>query len=242
MADRMADEASFQRRVLDALSTWLAKVRAAVLAAWNRFRGKPDPNGVYVASPLWGRLVDELETHLRGSAAHGAAEVGPKLGDQQFVESQLRLSHNLLTGIPDEVHALIVSEIADAVNSGAKPAEIAARVDALLSTTGSARWTNRANTIAATEVHRMANAGVLGAATALQHLRGKTLYKQWDARHDDRVRAPHHAADGQRVRVNSHFIVGGTPMLYPGDPKAPAELVVNCRCGMSIHDDAKVAA
>lgn len=242
MADRMADEASFYRRVLDALGTWLAKVREAVLAAWQRFRGKPDPRGVYAASPLWGRLVDELETHLRDSARAGAAEVDGKTADQQFIESQLRLSHNLLAGIPDETHALIVKEIRDAVNSGAKPAEIAARVDALLSTTGSARWTNRAKTIAATEVHRLANAGVQAAAMSLQHLAGKTLYKQWDSREDDRVREPHRLADHQRVRVNSHFLVGGVPMLYPGDPKAPAELVVNCRCGMSIHDEAKAAA
>lgn len=55
-------------------------------------------------------------------------------------------------------------------------------------------------------------------------------YKQWVARHDERTRSTHAAADGQRVPVDQPFSVGGVPLDHPGDRRGPAGEVINCRC------------
>lgn len=55
-------------------------------------------------------------------------------------------------------------------------------------------------------------------------------YKQWVARHDERTRDTHAAADGQRVPVGQPFSVGGASLDHPGDRRGPAGEVINCRC------------
>jgi len=234
MTDMTPPERAFYAKVIDAFGTWLAKVRDAVMAAWHRFRARPDPDAVYTTIPLWTTLVDKLEAQLREIGIQEGGKL-VDVPDGSFLDKQLTGSRNFFAGIPDEVHALIVQEIADAVAAGKNPQAVADAVDNLLDVHGSDRWINRARVIATTEVHRMANAGAQSAATTLQSLSSEPLFKRWDSRDDDRVRPDHMAADGQMVPVGSTFTVGDFPMLYPGDPLAPAEQVVNCRCSMSFH-------
>lgn len=54
--------------------------------------------------------------------------------------------------------------------------------------------------------------------------------KRWVTMHDDRVRETHAAADGQTVGLDEPFIVGGYPMMHPGDRNAPVGETINCRC------------
>lgn len=54
--------------------------------------------------------------------------------------------------------------------------------------------------------------------------------KRWVTRHDARVRYTHKMADGQTVPVGSPFLVGGAPLMYPGERDALFGEVVNCRC------------
>jgi uncharacterized protein with gpF-like domain len=44
------------------------------------------------------------------------------------------------------------------------------------------------------------------------------------------ARPKHQAADGQVREMGDPFDIGGVPMNFPGDPEAPAEEVINCRC------------
>lgn len=64
--------------------------------------------------------------------------------------------------------------------------------------------------------------------------------KTWDSVGDNRVRAAHLSADGQSVRVNEPFIVGGEQLMYPGDDSlgASAGNIINCRCGASYDAEA----
>lgn len=55
-------------------------------------------------------------------------------------------------------------------------------------------------------------------------------YKQWVARHDERTRSTHAAANGQRVPLDQPFSVGGAALDHPGDRRGPAGEVINCRC------------
>ena len=59
---------------------------------------------------------------------------------------------------------------------------------------------------------------------------GKTLEKEWVSMRDDRVREAHIILDNQRVPMDSFYMYNGHKLDFPGDPKAPADLVINCRC------------
>lgn len=55
--------------------------------------------------------------------------------------------------------------------------------------------------------------------------------KMWVCRHDDRVRASHREADGQKVPLSRPFVVGGSLMQYPADAStAPIGEWINDRC------------
>ena len=61
---------------------------------------------------------------------------------------------------------------------------------------------------------------------------GIHLKKQWLATLDGRTRHEHRQLDGQIVRTDESFVVDGYEIEFPGDPKAEAEMVYNCRCTM----------
>jgi hypothetical protein len=81
------------------------------------------------------------------------------------------------------------------------------------------------------------NAGTLEAL----HVEGAGV-KVWVATNDARTRDEHLQAHLQCVPLDDEFDVGGTRMAMPGDPSAPAELVVNCRCTLVGADDCAQAA
>lgn len=54
--------------------------------------------------------------------------------------------------------------------------------------------------------------------------------RRWIAALDERTRATHLAAHGQVRRMDEPFAVGGSELMFPGDPSAPPGEVVNCRC------------
>lgn len=58
--------------------------------------------------------------------------------------------------------------------------------------------------------------------------------KIWVAHHDEKTRATHQAADGQRAPFSGTFTVGGVQLRFPGDPDGPADEVKNCRCHLRI--------
>jgi F like protein len=227
----LADETTFAGHIFQALTTWLAKVRAAVMAAWNKHKALPNPVAVQSTQPLWLQLLAAIEKDLKSGAIQGAQPL-----DEHLVEQSLAASHRLLARIPDEVQDLISSEIKTAVSQGDAPDAIARRIDLLLSATGSERWKNRAQVIAVTELHRMANAVTQAAALKLQSSTNSPLTKTWVSQDDSRVRPTHQVADAQTVPLTGAFRVGDSLMLYPGDPAAPADEVVNCRCSMKIND------
>lgn len=62
------------------------------------------------------------------------------------------------------------------------------------------------------------------------NLSGVVKSKQWLSAQDGAVRDSHAAADGQIVPVDDAFTVGGATLRWPGDPAAPIEETINCRC------------
>ena len=57
----------------------------------------------------------------------------------------------------------------------------------------------------------------------------------WHTAGDELVRPAHASANGQVADGDlGTFMVGGTVMRYPGDPRAPVALIVRCRCTVSV--------
>ena len=81
----------------------------------------------------------------------------------------------------------------------------------------------RVETIARTETMRASNAG----ADALYKDWG-VKRREWLATMDNRTRDTHREVNGQVRGMNEPFIVGGSPMMRPGD--GPIGEVANCRC------------
>ena len=232
MADEI-DEAEEQIRaaVWAALSRWLVEVGRRVL----RGRGEPpDPDAVWSLRPAWERAVDALIGRVimpimqRAYAAITGEDLTP---DQRpLLVQHLAEVRNRMVRIPDEVYDLIAGQVSEGVNLGEGIPQLAERIEGILSATGSERWPNRAVMAARTEAVGALNAARMEAFRAVAADEGGDFEKVWISTQDDRTRPTHREADGQRVPLGSPFIVGGFPLMFPGDPSGPPQEVIGCRC------------
>lgn len=91
----------------------------------------------------------------------------------------------------------------------------------------------RALTIARTETHTASQTASVEAAKALEL---PDLQKEWVSAQDDRTREDHVIANGSLVNIDEKFMIvdldsgDEIAMDRPGDPSAPANQVINCRC------------
>jgi uncharacterized protein with gpF-like domain len=93
----------------------------------------------------------------------------------------------------------------------------------------------RAATIARTETHAAATYGAIEEARQTSQEIGIQLVKEWLPTLDDRTRPDHAAmADYGPIPLDEKFQVGDSEMDRPGDPSAPADQLINCRCSLSI--------
>lgn len=236
---RHEDETHLRSVVGGALSRWLNKARSAVMGPFRRHRIPPDPTALYGTQEAWREELDTILTTIGQIAMRawsGATDV-PPVSRHSFVVASLAQTENLLVRIPDEVYNLVFAEITDAVNAGEDLGQVAQRVDHVLSYTDSERWPNRAKVIAQTETTRAYGAGTLAAGMEQSRVTGRLLRKRWDTRDDSRVRSPHREVDGETRDLSMPFYVDGFPMMFPGDPIAPADLVCGCRCNLVIVNE-----
>lgn len=87
------------------------------------------------------------------------------------------------------------------------------------------QWLPWARVVADTEAAGAFNGGTFAGNQAA----GRTR-KTWRSEHDTRTRATHRSANGQTVPIDQPFNVGGSRLLFPGDPVGPPEETYSCRC------------
>jgi len=139
---------------------------------------------------------------------------------------------NRLRGVEDTTWAEVRSALAHGEAAGEGIEQLAARVREVFD----GFTETRAVVIARTEVVGASNAGSFMAAKQSNVV----ARKRWLAIVDQRTRQSHRDADGQIVAMNEMFSVGGAQMAYPGDPAAPADEVIQCRCSLT-YDSAQPA-
>ncbi|MET9818323.1 phage minor head protein [Streptomyces sp. NPDC006355] len=197
---------------------------------------------------MWTSRVPRLIRRLLGvaeTAAHDAADtVDGELDDTwtdlpgryddgrdlpagmgQYVET----TEHLLRAVGDRLAEVARQELAEGVEAGESVDQLRDRLRVRFAADGAQLGRARQERTAATEATRAWNTATLEAARALTGP-DRPLVKQWRTRGDNRVRHAHDEVDGQLRLLDEPFRVGGHDMDAPGDPTAPASLVVNCRC------------
>ena len=140
------------------------------------------------------------------------------------VQLDSKISKGLYTKLGEDVDVLkkrITSEVTRAIATGSTYAQTAQRL------AGQTKiGFNKAARIARTEGHRIQNSAADDAAH-LARDRGADVVKQWDSTLDGHTRESHVAVDGQIRELDEEFSNG---LMFPGDPRGPAEEVIQCRC------------
>lgn len=220
------------RAVRTAMTAFLHRLRTAVLPR----DGLPDLN-VWPGPDHWRGLA-------RAYVVPAAEDVflygfGASLG-QPAAAPQVRHVLEYLAGVPDRlsgwpvrVFRQVKKELAEAITAGEGVPAMRDRIAAVLEPEPAARWRwdHDAVRIARTEAVAAYNGGAQAAAEqALLEGRAGGMVKEWLATADDRTRDTHRAADGQTRPIGQPFLVGGFPLMFPGDPAAPPAETVQCRC------------
>ena len=91
----------------------------------------------------------------------------------------------------------------------------------------------QAQRLVRTETTRAANYGV--EQSALNVFPGENLIKEWSTSLDGRERDWHGVANGQKVKQQDSFIVGGEAIMRPGE--GSGRNVINCRCSAIYYPD-----
>jgi SPP1 gp7 family putative phage head morphogenesis protein len=85
----------------------------------------------------------------------------------------------------------------------------------------------------ATMIARTETVGAYNAAAQEAAMDAGATRKTWLATDDTRTRRTHKAASGSSVPLNKRFTL--TQSRWPGDPVAPANQSINCRCALTFQ-------
>lgn len=229
---------------LTLIAPWLALVVLGVLPA----AGVINPFGVLAATSMWAVAIRtwirrEVTPRLQAPFVQLFGPERGKILFDQHADTQQYLATvtNLLSAVPDEVFAKIRALIQKGSDDGTPTVDIADQIRTTLLDAGAPYWTNRAMTIARTELHTANEAGNFHAYADLAARDGLEFIKEWLDADDARVRPAHVDTDGQRRPLLQPFAVGVDggpkfPAMYPGALNLPANMRINCRCGTLIEE------
>ncbi|MCW6003870.1 hypothetical protein K1W54_04635 [Micromonospora sp. CPCC 205371] len=180
--------------------------------------------------PALGDVYAESAQVLAKEFADVGREVEPVSLNAPDAADFLDAATNRLVAVSDTLWEVARKELADGVRAGEVIEELAARLQ-----DAGGFGEARARMIARTEVVAAANSASLAQALRLGDA---SMRKEWLATMEDgdtavcdeRTREAHCAAHEQVQPLGEPFRVGGTWLMYPGQPIGPADEVINCRC------------
>ncbi|MFD9903914.1 phage minor head protein [Streptomyces sp. NPDC059063] len=208
---------------------------------------------------MWARHVPRLMRSLFGAgetaARHAAGSVDADLPEGfddlpgRYTDGTLPTglgdyaenTEHLVRAVGERLSDTAVRELATGLDQGEDIDALRARLRAVFAREGAQLGETREERIARTEAVRAWNAATLAAARALTGP-DRPLVKQWVTRRDSRVREAHDDVDGFVRLLDDTFDVADVPMDYPGDPTAPANLTINCRCILRLENAPRAAS
>lgn len=182
-------------------------------------------------------VKDDAERVVMRVFQQSAAEAADGLGLNADV---LLDNHYVRRAVEARVRRIMSSteararQVADTIlNLDASGADLDAIVDAVKGTMDQRLiW---AATTARTETTGLVNSSALATAAA-----AGIDTKEWLSSRDEKVRHTHThlgGGDGQTAPLGAPFIIGGFPLMYPGDPAGPPQECINCRCSLTFRRD-----
>ncbi len=181
---------------------------------------------------VWDKQLDDdlrpLITQIMVDAADSVSVKAEDLGNENvndFADEQLERSMKINDTTEGDIATAIL--VANTLKeSGGESSNKAAKVAFLVLALGAIYAVKkRREEIAENETISAYNSGM--------YLSGqKSGAKEWTwvTRGDDRVRSSHRMLDGKTVPVGQGFALDGKTLRFPGDPLAPADLTIGCRC------------
>lgn len=171
---------------------------------------------------------DVLEMSFAGGADFGARQAGRSpfanvLDDPEVQDIIQRIERQSVRETPRTVLQRISREIQEGQQEGENLTQLSSRVRGEFSD----MTESHSRTVARTLVTGSFEAGQIESWK-----RSGIWGKQWITQRDSDVRPEHERADGQIVRLDDLFDVGGEQLHYPGDPRASADNAIACRCSM----------
>ena len=191
--------------------------------------GTLDPENIF-DQRIWDKQLNEdMRPILSGIMNDATMLVGQETGmpaemeeseANQYLNEQIERFQKINETTAEEIAAAIL--IASSLDGGEdmvgmlKAALIAIFVNLL---------SKRKRTIAEHEAHAAFNAGSFMAGRSVG-----AATKTWVSEKDAKVRPEHAILHGNTVPVYEPFTVNGQDIRFPGDPSAPMNLTMNCRC------------
>ena len=218
----------------------MTELGQAALGSWNAYQLKQLLNSIEFqianftqkaraeASGLikeaWGKGTSLIDDPLAVNGIYTGFAISTSVLDtlSDFVFHKIK-------NLSDDAWVKIRGELTLGMLGGKTPQEVAKAIGKNLTDPSIfSSIAQRAEVITKTEMGRaFSTAAQTRMEQAAQHVDG--LEKQWlHAGHPKKPRTAHMAAHGQHVPVNEPFNIGGMKMMYPRDPAAPLEEVINC--------------
>jgi SPP1 gp7 family putative phage head morphogenesis protein len=138
----------------------------------------------------------------------------PKLVDR-YIEA--RFNSGRPQKIDDTTRAIVNQAVLDAIEQGMSIGEAARYIRTKLNLS-----LKRSKTVARTEM-----AIAMNGSRYETYVRNGVVKHMWSATQDERTRDSHFYLNGEVRNVGEEFAKN---LRFPGDPNAPAEEVINCRC------------
>jgi len=142
----------------------------------------------------------------------------------EYVDAQMERMQQANSTTKEEVTAAVITALALAASSDGDDGH------SLLMTALAAIFAHlllkRKRKIAEHESQAAVNAGLFLSARE----KSAKVRKTWLTRRDTRVRPEHAILHSKTVPVDDGFIVGNAVLRFPGDPLAPPNLTMGCRC------------
>ena len=216
LSQQASDEGRLEKALIRQTKAMLLSIKKAALARslqpafatnlWHQaIIDTLTASGLERGSQEWRYLSDSLAELDLGQEAYASATA--------VLAAARAVSGTFMTAVDEAALGRALDEALDLET----PSLTAAGVDPFVDLYGDlkqlgATWRSR--------VRRTVRTGFTGFSgfVAQQAFRvGRRSEKRWVAHHDDHTRTTHLEADGQTVPVEANFIVGGSPLQYPGD-------------------------